>query len=204
MNLSLLLIALTICQDSSVAQAAPQEAELRMMDVRIHMIGLKTDFELPDVVADPESFLKDPRTIENRLWSRDFRMSTVLGRDLTMALGENSPMVTGVTTTPGGRSPNLTFQQTGTMLRVKSSLDSKDRILLNLAVENSRIDRGDDTNGELEKEMLKTSIRNLMFESEIVVSSGKTKAISYSQSSSDPEAHSEKAMLLITATILPD
>lgn len=204
MNMSLLLIALTVCQEPNLAQTTPQDTELRMMDVRIHIIGLKADFELPEVVADPESFLKDSRTIENRIWSRDLRMPTVLGRELTMTMGENSPMVAGVTVTAGGRTPNLTFQATGTTLRVKSSSDSKDHILLSLAVENSRIDRGDGTNGELEDEMLKTSIRSFMFESEVVVASGKTKAISYSQSSSDPAAQSEKVMFLITATIIPD
>ena len=204
MNMLLLLIALSVSQDSSLPASAPHDTELKMMDIRIHMIGLKNDFELPEVVDDPQSFLKDKKTIESRVWSRDFRMSTVLGRDLTITLGENSPMVTGVSMSPAGKFPNLTFQQTGTMLQVKSSMDSNDRILLKLSVENSRLDRGDDASEELETAMLKTSIRKLMFESEIVVVSGKTKAISYSQSTSDANARSEKAMILITATILPD
>lgn len=44
----------------------------------------------------------------------------------------------------------------------------------------------------------------MMFESDIIVAGGKTKAISYSQSSSDTAARPEKALSLITATILPD
>ena len=87
---------------------------------------------------------------------------------------------------------------------MKSSLDDKGRIRLNLFLANSRIDRNAEHNSDPEKEMLKTAIRNMNFQSDIVVTSNKTKAISYSKSSSDLNAGSEKALFLITAKILPD
>ena len=168
------------------------------------MIGLQDDFELPESVDDADSFLKDPITIQNMVWSRDFRMSTLVGRELTMSIGENVPIVTGVTVSPGGRIPNLTIHATGTTVQVKSALAANGRILLTLNLSNSRIDRNSDDNSDPEEEMLKTAIRNLTYSSEIAVSNNKTKAISYVRSSSDPDAGNEKALFLITAKIVAD
>jgi len=202
----LLWATLSLCQEAaaSAQPPVPQDGNLQMMDIRIQMIGFKDDFELPAAVDDADSFMKDTKTTQSMVWSRDFRMSTVVGRELTMTVGENVPIVTGVSVSPAGRLPQLTYQPTGTTVHVKSSLDSKGRIFLNLNLVNARIDRDSDDNSDLEKEMLKTTLRNLTYSSEIVVSSNETKAISYSKSSSDPNVGSETALFLIIAKILPD
>ncbi len=206
MNMLLLFATLSLCQEAaaSAQPPVPQDVNLQMMDIRIQMIGLKDDFKLPETVDDADSFMKDPKTMQSMVWSRDFQMSTVVDRELKMTVGENVPIVSGVNVSPAGRFPSLTYQQTGTAVRVKSSLDSKGLIHLNLNLSNTRIERDSGDDSDIENEMLKTAIRSLTYNSEIIVINNKTKAISYSKSSSDANAGSEKALFLITAKILPD
>ena len=200
-----LLFSTLLCLQEAATVASPAEAVApQMLDLRVQMIGLKDTFEVPEDVGNPAEFLKDQKTQENIIWSREFRTSTIAGREVRMNIGETSPRVTGVTITQGRERPNLIQQQTGALVRLRAKVESDERILLDVNIENSRIDRGNDPDQDIHSEMINTAIKQLTFESEMVVVNGRTKVISCSHTSTDKNAHSENALILITAKILQE
>ncbi|HQX49325.1 MAG TPA: hypothetical protein PK992_14855 [Planctomycetaceae bacterium] len=209
---TLLLCATLLCWQESTANAvtAPAVAP-RMLDLKVQMIGLKDTLEVPEGVVDPEAFLKNPETQKSLIWRREFQTSTIVDREVMMSVGETTPVISGITVAAQGqRIPNLTMQHSGGMIRLKGKIDSNERIMLNVKLENSRIDRGEhpgldpqDPNG-LQAEMLNSAIRQMVFESELALVDGKTKMISHSQSSVGKNSHSENVVILITARALHD
>ncbi len=210
MNSILLFATFLFVQDAAKPATVAPAAALQMVDVRVQMIGLKQGFEIPEEISDPAEFLKDARTLENMLWSRDFRVSAMPGKQVVMNTGENIPMVTGYSMTAQGRKlPQITRQQTGTLVRFTPRLESNDRILLKLYIENSRLDRGEADTAAAEPEavedaLLRQAIRQMIFESEVIVLNGRTKSFSSSQSSVSPKNPAEQALILITAKIVDE
>jgi len=210
MNSILLFACFLFVQDAAKPTPVAPAAAVQMVDVRVQMIGLKQGFEIPEQVLDPAEFLKDARTLENMLWSRDFRVSAMPGKQVVMNTGENIPMVIGYSMAAQGRKvPQVTRQQTGTIVRFTPRLENKDRILLKLYIENSRLDRGEADPAAAEPEavedaLLRQAIRQMIFESEVFVLNGKTKSFSSSQSSASPKNPAEQALILITARVVDD
>ena len=196
---------LFVQEATSETTVATQPATVhQMVDVRVQMIGLKQGFEIPEQISNPAEFLNDAKTKENILWTTDFRGSTVAGREMILTTSENVPIITGATRTANSTVSNITYMKTGTTVRLTLKVEADDRILIDLMVESSRIDRVTSGVPDEAAVLQQPLMRQMQLQSEVMLHSGQTKTISNSPTNADPERPAEQALILITAKVVAE
>jgi hypothetical protein len=200
MHAFLMATAFLFVQEATTATSASTRPATihQMVDVRVQLIGLKQDFEIPEQISNHAEFLADAKTKENILWTTDFRGSTVAGREMMFTTSESVPMIAGISKAGNSTISNISYQQTGTTVRLTPKLEADDRIHLTLHVQASRLHRGaPDLAAEVA--VLQQSTSQMLLETEVILKSGQTKTISNSPNNADPKRPAEQALVLITA-----
>lgn len=205
MQFAALVLSLFCFQESpAAAQAAgltvSSEKPVRI-EVSLH--SFRHDVELSkQQQLNIDEFLTNPKVKVQRFWSNEFVATTLTGSELSISLGENRPVVTGIHIgANGGRTPTLTRQQTGSKLKVTPKLKDDGRIQARLSIEASRVDE-DNPAVELPEKRMQTGITEVQHSSTILTVSGQTEVMVIKEDDTTNPEKSRMYVIVFKATTL--
>ncbi len=201
----LFVLTLVLCvATTSAAQQNSADSSHDQVSIRVQLIGLDANLELPENADEAAAMIRKPDAKQHIRWSRDFRGTTLSEVQLMIQSGESLPVVTGMTMMPNGRpSATTTYRETGTIIQITPRVAEDNRILLSVEVESSRLDQTQQQ--EPETPPIPNAItRTTVYKSVVVVNNGATQIASLSSTSSgSQDAAGEQAIILITASVTP-